>query len=415
MPSIEKILKLQLVMILCFTMPNPMMDIFMPSLHTITTFILYATILYTAAYMMSNQKQYNKIYIVYIVYFLIYSIIIYLDLTTGRKYPLDEMLGCPKSVGAFISTTLVILFFILQAPLYQKIKDFSFLVKLYIILNLPLVIFYIRTVGVAEIQFDESITDISTLSLSSAASNCLLLALIFKNSFSKSRSINNIILFIVFASTMYVWGNLAKRGAILWFFVTLAVYFILKSKNIKNTIIKCTILLGVIYLMLPMLISVIENLSPFLAERLEMTLIEGNTSGRMDEEGAYVLAVNQFNNSPFFGSYFRIVTTNPLWQGMYPHNIILELLITFGIAGLIPFIYFLGKILSILRKSFSSDNTGMVSIEKVLGIMFLNIFFSMMTTGTILLSLPFWLNIAILLTINNKKNEKLLNHNTAQK
>ena len=100
---------------------------------------------------------------------------------------------------------------------------------------------------------------------------------------------------------------------------------------------------------------------------------------------------------------------------MYPHNIILELLITFGIAGLIPFIYFLSKILSILRKSFSSDDTGMVSIEKVLGIMFLNIFFSMMTTGTILLSLPFWLNIAILLTINNKKNEKLLNHNTAQK
>ena len=167
--------------------------------------------------------------------------------------------------------------------------------------------------------------------------------------------------------------------------------------------------------MLPMLISVIENLSPFLAERLEMTLIEGNTSGRMDEEGAYVLAVNQFNNSPFFGSYFRIVTTNPLWQGMYPHNIILELLITFGIAGLIPFIYFLSKILSTLRKSFSSDKTGIVSIEKVLGIMFLNIFFSMMTTGTILLSLPFWLNIAILLTINNKKNEKLLNHNTAQK
>ena len=33
----------------------------------------------------------------------------------------------------------------------------------------------------------------------------------------------------------------------------------------------------------------------------------------------------------------------------------------------------------------------------------------------ILLSLPFWVNIAILLTINNKRNDKLLNYNTTQK
>ena len=107
--------------------------------------------------------------------------------------------------------------------------------------------------------------------------------------------------------------------------------------------------------MLPDVISIIENFSPFLAERVEMTLIEGHTSGRMEEEGAYGYTIKQFMNSPIFGSYFRIVTPNLTWRGMYPHNIILELLITFGVVGLIPFLYFLKIIFIKLRKSFCYD------------------------------------------------------------
>lgn len=414
MPSIEKILKVQLVMILCFTMPNLMMDIFVPQLHTLTTLVLYATIVYTVSYMLSRTPRYNKVFLFYVLFFLIYSVVIYFDLTTDLKYPMSNMLGCPKSVMEFITTTLIILFFILQAPLYQKIKDFGFLVKYYILFNLPLVLLYINTVGVVEIQLDESITDISTLTLASTATNCLLLAIIFKNSFTKNKILNNAILVLVFLATMSVWGDLAKRGAILWFFVTLIIYVILKSKNIKVTIIKCCLIFAVVYHFLPTVLSAVGNFSPFLAERIESTLVEGNTSGRMEEEGGYEYAIAQFYESPMLGSYFRIVTTNPVWRGMYPHNVILEMLITVGIVGFIPFVYFIGKILSKLRKSFRNkpnDN----SIEKVLGVLFINIFFSLMSTGTILLYLPFWVIIAILLTINVNKNGKLFNHNTAQK
>lgn len=416
MPSIERILKVQLVMILCFTMPNLMMDIFVPQLHTLTTLVLYATVLYTGIYVLRQKPKYNKSLVLFIIYFLIYSIVIYLDLTIDRKYPLSRMLGCPDSVTTFLTTTFIILFFILQVPLYQKIKDFGFLAKYYIIFNLPLVLLYISIVGVTEIQFDESITDISTLTLASTASNSLLLAMIFKDSFTKNKIINNIILLIVFLATMSVWGGLAKRGAILWFFVTLIIYLIFKSKNIKVTLFKFLLILAAIYMMLPVVISIIENFSPFLAERVEMTLIEGHTSGRMEEEGAYGYTIKQFMNSPIFGSYFRIVTPNLTWRGMYPHNIILELLITFGVVGLIPFLYFLKIIFIKLRKSFCYDISNINSIEKVIGILFINTFFSLMSTGTILLYLPFWVNIAILLTIsNNKQNEKLLNNNTAQK
>lgn len=402
-------------MILCFTMPNLMMDIYVPQLHTLTTLVLYVTVLYTGIYVLKKKPKYTKSLVLFIIYFLIYSIVIYLDLTIDKKYPLSSMLGCPHSVTTFLVTTFIILFFILQAPLYQKIKDFGFLVKYYIIFNLPLVLLYISSIGVTKIQFDESITDISTLTLASTASNSLLLALIFKDSFMKSKVANNIILLIVFLATMSVWGGLAKRGAILWFFVTLIIYFIFQSKNIKVTVFKFLLILVGIYMMMPAVISIIENFSPFLAERVEMTLVEGHTSGRMEEEGAYGFSIKQFLDSPIFGSYFRIVTPNPIWRGMYPHNIILELLITFGIMGLLPFLYFLRLIFMKLRKSFCSDNSNRNSIEKVLGVLFINTFFSMMTSGTILLSLPFWVNIAILLTINNKKNDKLLNYNTTQK
>lgn len=414
MPSLEKILKIQLVLILCFAMPNLMMDIYAPKLHTITTMVLYATALFTMSYVV-RQRQYKRIFIFYIIYFLIYSLVIYFDLTTERKYSLDAMLGCPKSIGAFISTTFVILFFILQAPLYQKVKDFSFLVKWYIILNLPLVLLYIRTVGVAEIQFDESITDISTLTLSSAASNCLLLALIFKNSFTKSKLINKIILLVVFAATMYVWGSLAKRGAILWFFVSLAIYYIAKSKNIKITLFKVCAIVAIVYLSATFIINALEGIAPHLASRVESTLVEGHTSGRMEEDGAFAISILQFQRDPMLGSYFRIVTSNPAWQGMYPHNIILEMLITFGIVGIAPFIYFLILIFIKLRESFMDKTIGNNATVKVAGIMFINVLFSLMSSGTLLLNLPFWICIAILLTANNKHNDKLLYNNTAQK
>ncbi len=414
MPSLEKILKIQLVLILCFAMPNLMMDIYAPKLHTITTMVLYTTALFTMSYVV-RQRQYKRIFIFYIIYFLIYSLVIYFDLTTERKYSLDAMLGCPKSVGAFISTTLVILFFILQAPLYQKVKDFSFLVKWYIILNLPLVLLYIRTVGVAEIQFDESITDISTLTLSSAASNCLLLALIFKNSFTKSKLINKIILLVVFAATMYVWGSLAKRGAILWFFVSLAIYYIAKSKNIKITLFKVCAIAAIVYLSATFIVNALEGIAPHLASRVESTLVEGHTSGRMEEDGAFAISIQQFQRDPMLGSYFRIVTSNPLWQGMYPHNIILEMLITFGIVGTAPFIYFLILIFIKIRESFMDKTIGNNATVKVAGIMFINVLFSLMSSGTLLLNLPFWICIAILLTANNKHNDKLLYNNTAQK
>lgn len=414
MPSIENILKVQLVMILCFTMPNLMMDIFVPQLHALTTLILYATVAYTVAYILKNKQQYNKIFILYIIYFLIYSVVIYFDLTTDRKYPLTEMLGCPKSVSSFITTTLIILLFIIQAPLYKKIKDFSFLIISYIILNLPLVLFYINTIGVTSIQSDESIAEISTLVLASVSSNCLLLSFIFKDSFSRSKLVNNIIFTVTFVATMFVWGSLAKRGAILWFIVILTIFYILKSRNVRKTLIKCFIIICIIYLLLPLTIAVIENFSPFLAERIESTLVEGNTSGRMDEEGAFILATNQFYDSPLFGSYFRIITNNTMWQGMYPHNIILELLITFGIFGTIPLLYFIWIIGGKLRRTFRFNYAQRCSIDKVLGIMFLNSFFSMMTSGTPLLNLAFWFNIAILLTINNKNDDKLLGYNTTQ-
>ena len=414
MPSLEKILKIQLVLILCFGMPNQMMDMYAPPLHTITTLTLYATALFTMSYVV-RQRQYKRIFIFYIIYFLIYSLVIYFDLTTGRKYSLDAMLGCPKSVGVFISTTLVILFFILQAPLYQKIKDFGFLVKWYIILNLPFVLFYIRTVGVAEIQFDESITEISTITLASTASNCLLLALIFKNSFTKSKLINKIILLVVFAATMYVWGSLAKRGAILWFFVSLAIYYIAKSKNIKITLFKVCAIVAIVYLSATFIVNALEGIAPHLASRVESTLVEGHTSGRMEEDGAFAISIQQFQRDPMLGSYFRIVTSNPLWQGMYPHNIILEMLITFGIVGTAPFIYFLILIFIKFRESFMDKTIGNNATMKVIGIMFINILLSLMSTGTILLRLPFWICIAILLTANNKHNDKLLYNNTAQK
>src|SRR5690606_36510269 len=99
------------------------------------------------------------------------------------------------------------------------------------------------------------------------------------------------------------------------------------------------IFLGLISLVLyRFIIQIIELINPVIGERL-LSLIENNdVSGR---DNAYEISLNQFYSSPLFGDYF-VMTSGPL-QGLYPHNILIESLMTLGIIGSLPLFYMFFK------------------------------------------------------------------------
>lgn len=404
---IERILKIQLILIFCFTIPNAVMDEFIPALHLVSTAGLYITFFLSWLYVLCHPKvlKYKNSFLWFLVYFIIYSAFIYVDIAIEPEYPLAEMLGCPKSVIEFFRNSMILFMYMLLVPLYSKIHDYSFLVKSYILLNLPLTIWFVMHYGNLY-SSDASIDDmtLSSLVLASSASNAMLFSVLFRPKWSNKNSFNKFCFILILLGGLYVWGVLAKRGAILWFFVTLMSYKLIISKKPSKTIIVLLILLFIVYLCMPLIIQLVSNFSPFLAERMAATFIEGDTSGRMNEGGGYFYGIRQFLDSPWYGSYFRLITGDRMWQGMYPHNLIIELLITMGILGIIPLILFILYIVRYIRKEFLNFiDRNQTAMELVFFVMLINTILLMMSSGTPLLNMNYWLIFAILLNINPKK------------
>ena len=144
------------------------------------------------------------------------------------------------------------------------------------------------------------------------------------------------------------------------------------------------------YLLLDFVLDKIAEIAPLTAGRIRDAVYYGDTASRFDAsqkgDSGYYLAVNQFLSSPVWGSYYRLIS-NGIFKGCYPHNVFLETMISMGLIGLIPMLYMVVKI---FKKSFYLIRNGLNEPYKLSFLLFLSIFFSLFTTGTILLNYGFW-------------------------
>ena len=140
------------------------------------------------------------------------------------------------------------------------------------------------------------------------------------------------------------------------------------------------------------IIGGIGHVSSHAAEKVESTLKEGDTNGRFDvnnpEGSTYLIGLNQFFQSPLWGSYFRLVTEHRSFKGAYPHNVFIEILMTMGLLGFIPFIAFLVKSWKKVNKVLKKENCTDGKFACL--ILFLSTFLQLQTTWSIVLNLSFW-------------------------
>ena len=134
-------------------------------------------------------------------------------------------------------------------------------------------------------------------------------------------------------------------------------------------------------------------INPVVSARLLALIEESDLSGR---DGAYDIAIGQFLSSPLYGDYF-VLTSGPL-AGLYPHNIILESLMTLGLIGSIPlFILF-------LRSIYQGIKLFKINHQFVwLFFIFLSVFFKGQSTWNLYASDELWISMAILVTIKIKE------------
>jgi O-antigen ligase len=213
---------------------------------------------------------------------------------------------------------------------------------------------------------------------------------------------------------LYILIVTGKRGPLLWGIVNIYICYYILTKIRYRFYIAFLIIGASLYFSKDAMFNSISSFAPRTVERIQNSLENGDTDGRLDfnnaEQSTYLIGLKNFSESPLFGSYFRLKTNYQTFKGHYPHNIFVEILMTLGVIGFLLFLYLLFKsyrnCLSIFRGKKMLSIFGFV-------IIFLSSFLMLQTSRTLLFRIDFWLLLYILCSLNriiivNRDNKVLI-------
>jgi hypothetical protein len=217
---------------------------------------------------------------------------------------------------------------------------------------------------------------------------------------------NNKLLSVVFSSFLIVSGVVimlicGTRGALLWCVVNIMICYFIKIKKVRKKMIMVGTVALIFIVAIDPVVSFLKDVTPRTAERIENTIKEGDTDARFDldnpNNSTFLIGLENFSRSPIVGNYFRMETKSPYFVGHYPHNVFIEILMTMGVVGFIPFMVLLYKAYRKCRYVFLRGHT---SGQLACLILFLCQFLMHQTSGTIVFDHSFWLFFYILCSID---------------
>lgn len=392
-------------------MLNVLIGMFFPEMRILITILRYTVLVVMLFFQFKYYKFEigNKYFIFFIV---IYSIYILLYITTLQKLPLDVLIHVPQGVGGFCRLSVLFFGYLLCCKIIYN----YFNVRKYILLSLICCtlpsLLYINFVGIdflqtygSEVRDDELFVHQLTISFTNVP--ILVLSVLNYKKLFFNALLSKVMLILIILSVGFILIVSTKRGPILWSIVNIFIcYMILKKYHLKYML-SVFVSVFVIALNYEYIFRIIEPFAPKTVERMEKTITEGDTSGRINSasgQSAWPLAIKQFSSSPVYGSYFRLYNVRGYFRGHYPHNLFLEILITMGIIGIIPFVMltwiaFRNMIFAI--KDVGSENA------IAFAALFLACFLERQSTGSIVFDTSFWLFFMMMLDfeIINKPNQ----------
>lgn len=359
--------------------------------------IAYSTIFLVGIIFLYQNKKYGaKIYDKFFwLFYLVYCLYILFYMTISLRYPLEDMLSVPVSVVNYFYDLTVSLGFLLCAPtIYHKFNLKKYLFLSLLVCMIPSVLF-IRYVGLDMIQAGIDKDDdeyIGGLSISYSNMTLIVIAVLNFKTLFKSKWMSIAACSTIIALVAYILLAYGKRGPILWSIVSIiSCIFITSTHMWKNLFIAGFIAVTVILFLDP-IEKIISRALPMTYERIEHSIKEGDTDARFDLDDAknstYLIGLENFSRSPLYGYYFRLVTNNLHFRGSYSHNVFIEVLMTMGLIGFVPFLLLLFKAYRKCRKLFLRPHT---TKQMSFLILFLCPFFQLQTSNTIVFMYDFWL------------------------
>lgn len=352
------------------------------------------------------------LYCLYIFYYIVFLPLVKIEFVAGVP---GSQTG---SIMPFLYRSLQVIGYLLCAEtILKNMKPLKYVIISFFCAVIPSFLF-IQYVGVEALQIlEKDDLGFSRLALGYCNVYSLVISVIFlKNIYNRDvLTFLFTILNIVLVIYILIMGG--ERGPIFWGIANLFICFFLLSKNKIRYVLLMSIFGFLLYFNVDTVVKGLDSIAPRAAEKIRKTVIEGDTNGRFDvenEDGSlYIIGLKQFLTSPIYGSYFRLVGSGQRYMGAYPHNIFIEVLMTMGLLGFIPFMSFLyngyKKVNKVMKRRQYTES------QLCCLIFFLLTFLQFQTTWSIVASASFWLFFYLMCIFDCKIEERVeTNHNIAK-
>lgn len=341
----------------------------------------------------------------YLLFFLAYSTYILLYITQFPVYKLEDLLQGPTSVFNFFYRTVQVLVYIMCAQtIIKHLNVTKYLIVSVVFCSLPTLLF-IQHVGIETLTVfgltDDDGDAVSVLSMGYTNGLMLALGVLFFTRMFKNKIVSMVFSTAIITVGMYIMLAAGERGPVLWTMVDIAICLSFISRHIVRYVVLAGIVVILMWINVDAIIGGISSFAPRAADRIEMAVKEGDTNGRFDTSNAadgsvYIIGWNMFASSPIYGRYFRLIV-NGHFRGAYPHNLFIEVLMTMGLVGFIPFVYLLWsgwkRVMKTMKGNYTDSQLACV-------VFFLAAFLQLMTSSTLVFNSAFWCFFAIMCSLD---------------
>lgn len=345
----------------------------------------------------------SKKYKYFLIAFIVYMTFVFIYIGQG-KIPISSMLGVPEEWNILILMSVSLFLLLLCVPIIAEYANYNLLSISIVVFTLLASVLYFTKVDYT-LYFLQLGTDgildfglIHPFVLSSYAASGVFAVFILKTRLSKY-FLGNILSYLLLLLFFLLIVISTKRGPIVYIVMSLLLYFFIQNKLSKRTLYIISFVVLFFYFFGNYLLDIASSIFPDIVERFLGTEDDGGSGRFGDSDSLYNIAWRQIMDSPLWGSHMRIfISSSTLAYGSYPHNFFLELAMTVGIPFTIAFCVLLYKIFKQYFKYSIVDRSSLV--------IFLISTYSvllMMTTGTILLNVNFWVGFAILSSFKYSK------------
>ncbi|GHT33576.1 hypothetical protein AGMMS49574_19540 [Bacteroidia bacterium] len=217
----------------------------------------------------------------------------------------------------------------------------------------------------------------------------------------------NKIVCIVFAILgFYILLRSGSRGPLVALIAVLIFFYGFRTKNIRLNFMRIIFILGLLIIFSGLLIQILNFISPLSVSRI-VEGVQGNDLSIINRQESYNWFISQIKENIIFGSQFaRLSNTN--YPG-YAHNIFLDILLGFGIFGLLLFLYIIVKTINTLIIMIINHND-----KYWIGLLMLYYFITSLFSGTYYSNPVLNLTILLTLLIGANYNNKLHGQKKAQ-